>query len=132
MKTNILPDECILLVQYIFAVIVLTKYQRPGVILGEVLNSQVSAYYTCISVKEHKTGTEIKLIESYTKVRATSNKPTFFLRISGNKLTHVGKEINRLQTKYKYKTFTSSDVRKAIETVASKSYSETDPRREIL
>ena len=85
-----MPDECILLVQYIFAVIVLTKYQRPGVILGEVLNSQVSANYTCISVKEHKTGTEypavipfnafeIKLIESYTKVRPTSNKPTFFL-----------------------------------------------------
>ena len=52
--------------------------------------------------------------------------------MSGNKLTHVGKEINRLQTKYKYKIFTSSDVRKAVETVASKSYSETDPRREII
>ena len=61
-KTNILPDEYILLVQYIFAVIVLIKYQRPGVIsnmqLGEVLNSQVSGNYTCISVKEHTTGTK--------------------------------------------------------------------------
>ena len=31
-KRNILPGEYILLVQYIFAVIVLTKFQRPGVI----------------------------------------------------------------------------------------------------
>ena len=106
----------------------------------EALNVKVCGEYTCITVKSHKMGSkypaviplvpnEYKAIKTYQKLRNSKNNNNyFFIRGTGNHFSHPGKEVNRLQKKYGYSEFNSSQARKAAETAVSYKYGENDPK----
>ena len=140
--------EYLIFTRYLFAIITLKYYQRPGVVsnmkVTEFLNPIKKNNVRAVYVKDHNTGTTYPAVvlftlEEYNVVlnyyntkRPTSTSSKLFIRFNGSNIENVGKEVNRIQTEYKCKTYNATDARKAIETLASKNISNNNPIRTII
>ncbi|XP_073525088.1 uncharacterized protein [Phyllobates terribilis] len=134
---NLHVDEKLTILQYLEALIIVRKLQRPGVVqhmtVDEWKDRITKKDHVGITVYEHKTAANqvatvilTKEEESwfdiyFDKVRPTFLKPNkenkrFFISSSGEKIYNVSNDVARLHTKFGLKPVTSQIARRVAET----------------